>query len=85
MKTEILMNGSMVKNHISFKTGFGYNAIRTTSFLLRYQACQVRPLDLHQLEDTYETGESFLIIFFILTFFTYSKKGKMHKSINCHT
>ena len=26
------MNGSMVKNHISFKTGFGYNATRRTSF-----------------------------------------------------
>ena len=24
MKTDILMNGSMVKNHISLKTGFGY-------------------------------------------------------------
>ena len=36
------------------------------------------------LTDTYETGESFFFIFFILTFFTYSrrnvgsKKGKMH-------
>ena len=50
MKTDILMNGSMVKNHISFKTGFGYPAIRRTSFLLWFQACQVRPLDLHQLQ-----------------------------------
>ena len=39
MKTDILMNGSMVKNHISLKT-----------FLLWFQACQVRPLDLHQLQ-----------------------------------
>ena len=30
MKTGILTNGSMVKNHISLKTGFGYNAIRRT-------------------------------------------------------
>ena len=48
MKTGIFMNGSMVKNHILFKTGFGYLATRRTSFLLRYQACQVRPLDLHR-------------------------------------
>ena len=32
MKTDILMNGSMVKNHISLKTGFGYPATRRTSF-----------------------------------------------------
>ena len=51
MKTDIPMNGSTVKNHISFKTGFGYPAIRRTSFLLWFQACQVRPLDLtHQLQ-----------------------------------
>ena len=31
------------------KTGFGYNATRRTSFLSWFQACQVRPLDLHQL------------------------------------
>ena len=40
MKTDILMNGSMVKSHISLKTGFGYNATRRTSFLLWFQACQ---------------------------------------------
>ena len=33
MKTDSLMNGSMVNNHISLKTGFGYNATRRTSFL----------------------------------------------------
>ena len=27
MKTDILMNGSMVKIHISLKTGFGYNVV----------------------------------------------------------
>ena len=48
MKTDIHMNGSMVKNHISLKTGFGYPATRKTSFLLWFQACQVRPMDLHQ-------------------------------------
>ena len=47
MKTDIPMSGSMVKNHISCKTGFGYLAIRRTSFLLWFQACQrVRLLDL---------------------------------------
>ena len=44
MKTDIPTNGSMVKTHISLKTGFEYNAIRRTSFLSRFQACQrVRP------------------------------------------
>ena len=50
IKTDILMNGSMVKNHISLKTWLGFPAIRKTSFLLWFQACQVRPLDLHQLQ-----------------------------------
>ena len=50
MKIDIPMNGSMVKNHISLKTRFGYPAKRRTSFLLWFQACQVRPLDLHQLQ-----------------------------------
>ena len=49
MKTDIPTNGSMVKKHISSKTGFGYLAIRRTSFQLWFQACQVRPLDLHRL------------------------------------
>ena len=58
MKTNIPMNGSMVKNHISLKTGFGYPAIRRTSSRLWYQACQVRPLDLHQLQRTPSRQES---------------------------
>ena len=40
MKTDILMNGSTVKNHISLKTGLGYNATQRTSFLLWFQTCQ---------------------------------------------
>ena len=50
MKTDSPSNGSMVKNHTSSKTEFGYFAIRRTPFLLWYQACQVRPLDLHRLQ-----------------------------------
>ena len=38
------------QNHILLKTGFGYFATQRTSFLLWFQACQVRPLDLHQLQ-----------------------------------
>ena len=49
MKTGIPTNGSMVKNHISLKTEFGYLATRRTSFPLRFQACQVLPRRLHQL------------------------------------
>ena len=56
MKTDILMNGSMVKNHISFKTGFGYNATRRTSFLSCFQACQrVRhPVLIGQLQGHFQ-------------------------------
>ena len=43
-------NGSMVKNQISSQTGFGYRAIRRTSFLLWFQAYKIHPLDLHQLQ-----------------------------------
>ena len=47
MKMDILTNGSMVKNHILLKTGFGLSAIRRTSFLLWFQAYQrVRLQDL---------------------------------------
>ena len=49
-ETDTPTNGSMVKNHISSKTGFGYLAIRRTSFLLWFQACQVRPLNLLRLQ-----------------------------------
>ena len=52
------MSGSTVKNHISLKTGFGYNATRRTSFPLWFQACQVRPLDLHRLQKTPSRHES---------------------------
>ena len=50
MKTGIPTNGSMVKNHISLRTEFGLFATQRTSFLLWFQACQVRLLDLHQLQ-----------------------------------
>ena len=50
MKTGIPTNGSMVKNHISLRKEFGLFATQRTSFLLWFQACQVRPLDLHQLQ-----------------------------------
>ena len=41
IKTGTHTNGSMVKNHISWKTGFGYNVTRRTSFRSWFQACQV--------------------------------------------
>ena len=40
MKTDIPMNGSTVKNHISLKTEFGFFATRRTSSLSWFQACQ---------------------------------------------
>ena len=57
MKTGIPTNGSMVKNHISLKTGFGFPATRRTSFLLGFQACQIRLLDLtHQPQGHFQDG-----------------------------
>ena len=54
-KPDILLNGSMVKNHISFKTGFGFLATRRASFLLWFQACQIRLPDLtHQLRGHFQ-------------------------------
>ena len=38
------------KNTSHQKHGFGYLAIRKISFLLWFQACQVRPLDFHRLQ-----------------------------------
>ena len=51
-KADILTSGSTVKNHISLKTGFGYNATRRTSFRSWFQACQrVRlPVLIFQLQ-----------------------------------
>ena len=43
MKTDILMSGSTVKNHISFDTGFEYNVMRRTSFRSWFQACHRVP------------------------------------------
>ena len=47
MKTGTPTNGSMVQNHISLKTEFGYTG-ELRSFC-GSRACQVLPLDLHQL------------------------------------
>ena len=65
--------GFMVKNHISSKTGFEYLAIRRTSFLLWSRFVKFILWIYIDLKDTFETGESFFIIFFSLIFFTYSK------------
>ena len=52
LKTDILTSGSTVKNHISLKTGFGYNATRRTSFRSWFQACQrvLPPILILQLQ-----------------------------------
>ena len=38
------------QKHVSLKTGLGFHATRRTQFLLWFQACQVRLLDLRQLQ-----------------------------------
>ena len=61
------------QNHISLKTGFGYNATRRTSFLSWFQACQrVLPpvLVLHNLNDTFKTGKWSSYISLELVYFT---------------
>ena len=40
MNTDTLTNGPTVKNHISLKTVFGYNATRRTSFRSWFLVCQ---------------------------------------------
>ena len=48
----------MVKNHISLRTGFGSFATLRTLFPSWFQACQGRPLDLHQLQGHLRKQES---------------------------
>ena len=55
MKTDTQWKGSMVKNHISLERDFGCSATRRTSFLLWFQACQIRLQDLlHQLQGHFQ-------------------------------
>ena len=71
MKTGIPMNGSMVKNHISLRTEFGSFATRKTSFPIVVPGLSSSSSGSSSTSrDTYETGESFFIIFFDLAFFT---------------
>ena len=62
------------QNHISFKTGFGYNATRRTSFLSWFQACQrvLPPVLILHFNDTFKTGEALFYIFLKLVFVTNS-------------
>ena len=64
MKTGIPTNGSTVKNHISLKTGFGYNAISrlVNEFYLQFLS--------FNFNDTFKKGEALFYIFFKLVFFT---------------
>ena len=48
MNTDILTNGSTVRNHISLKTVFEYSATRRTSFRSWFLACQVHLLYRHR-------------------------------------
>ena len=55
MKTDILMNDQCAKTTSHLKTGFGFLATRRTLFLLLFQACQIRLLDLtHQLRGHFQ-------------------------------
>ena len=67
-------NGSTVKNNISFKTGFGYNATRrkklrsycgsrlVNEFFLRFSS--------FNFNDTFKTGEALFHFFLLLVFST---------------
>ena len=75
MNTDILTSGSMVKNHISLKTGFGHNATRRTSFLSWFQALSTSSSSMfahHSTSKTPSRQESHCsyIVFLKLVFFT---------------
>ena len=71
MKTDILMNGSMVKNHVSLKSYSdtmqhgelrSYRGSRLVNeFFLRFSS--------FNFKDTFKTGEALIYIFFKLVFF----------------
>ena len=84
MKTGIPTNGSMVKKPHLIKDGI--RIICNTEKLRSYHGSRLVKFFLCifiNFTDTYETGESFFFILFILTFFSYSRrncrfeKGKM--------
>ena len=62
MKTDILMSGSTVKNHISLETGLGYNVIRRTSFRSWVQACHRVPHPVLILQPQWHLQESVTIL-----------------------
>ena len=72
MKTGVPTNGSMVKNHISLKTGFGYNAIRRTSFRSwsRLVSEFLLKLAFFNIHDTFKAGNWLSYVFLKLVFFT---------------
>ena len=71
-KKDILMNASTVKNPISLKMGFGYNATLRISFFSWIQTCQrVRlPVLIIQLQRHLPTGEVLYYVFLKSSFFT---------------
>ena len=64
MKTDILLNGSMVKNQFSLERGFEYSSSLVNEFVLRIWSVNFK--------DTFKTGESLFNIFFKLVFTTNS-------------
>ena len=75
MKTDIPMNGSMIKNHISLKRDsdtLQHGELRSdrgswfvNEFFLQFS--------LFNINDTFKTGEALFYIFFKLVFITYRK------------
>ena len=78
MKTGIPTNGSMVKNHISLKTGFGLSATRKFRSYRGFRLVKFVLWIFMNSQDTYETGDSFFFIFF-----TYSRWNSGSRKGRC--
>ena len=87
MKTDVLTSGSTVKDHISLKTVFGYNATRRTSFRSWFQACQranshsSTPMTPSRQERNHFTSSSSLSIWLSTVFILVSLKTNFSRSV----
>ena len=73
MNMDILTSGSTVKNHISFKTVFGYSVIRKTSWFINEFFLKLALFNFH---DTFEAGKWSSCIFLKLVYFTNHNRVK---------
>ena len=81
MKTDIPINGSIVRKSISLKTGFGYPATRRNSFLLWFPDLSSSSSGSSSTSRTLSRQEShYSTVFFQLVFVTYSKWNSVSRT-----